>query len=66
MFNQKLKKMKKLENYGVLEMNLREMREVDGGLMIMGALAIALAVAYLAGTVAAAYQGYNAHTRQPL
>lgn len=56
--------MKSLENYGVHSLSAKEIKETEGGLMIMGALAVCLAVAYLAGTCAALAQGYNPHTRQ--
>lgn len=43
--------MKNLENFGVQELNSEELQHTEGGLMILGALAVGLAVAYLAGTV---------------
>ena len=50
--------MKNLENYGVLEMDAKEIRGIDGGFLGIGTLAVILAVTYLVGTVAGIAQGY--------
>lgn len=49
--------MENLEKYGVVQMKRHELSEVEGGMV----LALTLAALYLAGTMAAAYQGKNAH-----
>ena len=46
MFNFKFKKMKNLENYGVQEMNAKEITETEGGILVLIAVAFAWGVAY--------------------
>ena len=50
--------MKNLENYGVLKMNAKEIREVDGGDLGLG-LAIAGALIYLYNEGDDFIEGYN-------
>ena len=46
MFNFKFKKMKNLENYGVQELNAKEIRKTDGGIIGLIAVAFWVGVAY--------------------
>ncbi len=50
--------MKNLENYGVLEMNARELEECEGGLVFM---AIFMCVVIIGGPVLAWGSGQNHH-----
>lgn len=51
-----------MKNVVLQELTIEEMKEIDGGLGLLAAAAITLAVLYVAGTCCALSQGSNPHT----
>jgi len=54
-----------LKQMGVQELSIEETLETQGGL-VLAIIAVGLCVLYLVGIGAAAAQGRNAHTNQPM
>ena len=59
-----LKNFKSSETFKVTELSQKEKQELQGGLLFTLAMA-AVAVLYLAGTMAGLASGYNPHTMEP-
>lgn len=49
--------MKNLQNFGVQELNAKEIRETEGGLLFLGACAVILAVAYICWYLCSLFSG---------